>query len=136
MTTRPIIVLTGFEEIRTFIRTERSDEAVPGPTNRYLIFNDGAFKIPCDKPIFEQVVQFWSSFDTKPAPRKATMPVPVDIPAGAGVFSVENHLPTPSEDEDDDSPDDEDNEEPDLHEMSINGWAGSTDEAEDGVGQL
>lgn len=92
-----------------------------------MVFNDGAFEVPCDQELFDSVISYLSknSEAAKPPPRLAVLPS--DFPKGAGVFSAEDLPPPPAEPE----PEEEEEESEDDRD-----WAGASDDADDGVGQL
>lgn len=126
-----MIVLTGFEESRSFVRNPLNNGAAEfypaGPITRYLVFNDGAFKIPCDDEVlFSRLVEYQrkdTNSKSTPLSKASRVAVLPDIPAGADMFSATD-IPAPPpevEDEEDSPPDD---------------WVGTQDDAEDGVGQL
>lgn len=129
---RPQIVLTNIRESRSFVRNTKVEDALDGkgnsnftpigPVERWLVFNDGAFEIPCGDALFESITRY---LERAPQPiRKAVLPsTPPDVPEGASTFSAEDEIPPP--------PDEEPEEE-----VSDDDWSGELDEAEDGVEQL
>lgn len=98
---------------------------------RWLIFNDGAFELPCGEKEYEQLLRYLYSqqeplrkAEVVPIKKLAVLPtLPQEVPEGAQVFSATDDPPPPPEEEEEDDGDDTD-------------WAGETDDAEDGVGQL
>lgn len=134
---RPQIVLTNIRESRAFIRNMRIEDALNGkgganfspigPVERWLVFNDGAFEVPCGDALYEQISRYLEGNQTI-IKRRAVLPeTPPDIPEGASTFSAEDEIPPPPEDEPEDD---------DWKEEEDEGWSGTPDEAEDGVGQL
>jgi hypothetical protein len=116
-TVRPNIVLTGFEETRPILM-QRGGEFISGPTTHYLVFNEGAFRVPCDEETFQQIVEYWKYTS---APTKAQDD---DLPAGVELFTAtkaKEDIPPPPPDSSSDNDDD---------------WTGTQDDADDGVGQL
>lgn len=112
------IALTGFEETRSFTRIDPIENALSGkssdfkplgPVSRFLVFNDGDIKIPCDPETYKKISAYWNKALAS-APKK---PLEDSLPEEADVFGGDIP-PVPEEQE----------------------WSGAEDEGEDGVGQL
>lgn len=138
--TRFSIILTGIEESKSFRRVSRLEDSVSGkttdfnpagPVERCLVFNDGAFKIPCDQESFNKLVafcrkskvtpqdlieKFQSKTIPKANPEHETDNMDADV-FGGGL------PPIPEEEENTDDYNEQD-------------WSGAEDEGEDGVGQV
>lgn len=138
--TKISMVLTGFEEARSFVRVDRIEDALSGkntdfrpmgPATRFMIFNDGALKIPCDQETFSKILAYWKSARAKDSSVKPLRvvrgkAVTTDTSTdGADVFGGD--IPP--------IPDDEDQEETN-DETTKSDWSGAEDDGEDGVGQI
>lgn len=128
--TKISIVLTGIEESRSYIRVSRLEDAlsgkssdfrVGGPAVRYLVFNDGALKIPCDQETFKKIVDLWNNS----IPKGPNVKQSKERSSIEGVEMFGGDIPPIPDEEDDEEyiPDESD-------------WSGAEDEGEDGVGQV
>lgn len=131
-----LIVLTGIEESKSFRRVSRLEDSIlgkssdfgsAGPVERCLVFNDGAFKLPCDQESFNKIVAFCKKsratpekFQSKTIPKSKPEYEAVDM--DANVFGGDVLPPIPEEE--------------DLDPHNEQDWSGAEDEGEDGVGQV
>lgn len=130
--TKLSLILTGLEESRTFTRTSVGiEEAIHGKSNfkpskevtRFLVFNDGEFKVPCDQDTFTNLIIYWGN---KKEENKLIDKFN-DTETLIELFGGDDSLPSsiPSE-----------NEELEKVPPIPPSWVGAEDDGEDGVGQV
>lgn len=133
------IVLTGFEEMRSFVRSYDNIEDVmsgkaqdfkpAGKSVRLLVFNDGDLKIPCDSETFDRIVALWGR-PTKKASLETSPTNPIKVKNRNRIME------TPPEEELADVFGGDIPPIPEEVPEELQDGSGAKDDADDGVGQI